>query len=114
MAHPLDPHQLDDSTRRQLIVEFQRVIEEHPDLELATWSILDGTRDTDGVVHLTDEVDRQMINLIADARFDTVARKVGRALGDAPAARGERPPERGGPLLLLGLIEMDGGDAEFR
>jgi hypothetical protein len=111
---PRRPHELSDSTRRKLIAEFRRVFDEHPDLELAIRSIIDSAADTDGAVHITDEVDRQLVNLIADARFNTVARMVGRALRDESAARGERPPEQGGPLLLFALIAMDGGEAEFR
>lgn len=65
-------------------------------------------------MHVTDEVDSQMVTLIAHTRFNTVARKAGRALRDEPAARGERPPEGCGALLMFGLIEMDGGEAEFR
>jgi len=110
----LRPHQLSDNTRRQLIAEFRDVIDAHPDLELAIRLILDSAADPDGVVRITDDVNRQLVDLIADDRFTTVARKTGRALHDEPAARGQRSPERAGPLLLMALIDMDGGDAEFR
>lgn len=108
------PHELSNSARRNLIAGFRRVLDEHPDLELAIRSVLDRATDTDGAVHVTDEVDRQLVGLMAETRLNTMARKVGRALHDEPAARGERPPEHGGPLLLLALIEMDCNGAEFR
>ncbi|MFV8227366.1 hypothetical protein [Mycolicibacterium fortuitum] len=111
---PLSPNDLADSTRRQLIAEFRQVLTEHPDLEFALRAILDSAVGADGAVHITNEVDSQMVTLVADPRFNTVARKTGRALHDEPAARGERPPTRCGALLMFGLIEMDGGEAEFR
>lgn len=76
-------------------------------------SIVAAATDADGVVHITDGVDDQLVGLMADARLTAAARRAGRALHDPPAARGERPPTRGGPLLLLAMVEMDGG-AEFR
>ncbi|MBU8820450.1 hypothetical protein KL864_31740 [Mycolicibacterium goodii] len=111
---PLRLNEISESILRQLIAEYRQVLDEHPDLELAIRSILDSAVGADGAVHITDEVDRQLVDLIADARFNKVARETGRALRDELAARGQRSPQRAGPLLLMALIDMDGDEAEFR
>lgn len=108
------PHQLGKKTFEKLVDALRLVLEAHPDLELSLRVILDNAADGDGVVHLTDQVDAELVAMLADPRFERTARDIGRSLCDDAAARGEQPPVRGGPLLLNALIRMDGAAAEFR
>ena len=113
-SRPLRPHQLSRRVFREHAAALQQVLENHPDLAFDMRMILDDATDADGVCHLTDAVNDKLVNMLAEPRFDAAARSLGRALHDVGAARGERPPAGGGPVLLMALSAMDGEGIDIR
>lgn len=113
-SRPLRPHELGRKVLREHVAALQQVLEGHPDVAFDMRMIDAGATDADAVCHLTDAVNDKLVNMLAEPRFDAEARSLGRALRDGAAARGERPPAGGGPVLLMALGAMDGEDVEIR